>query len=88
MLDYKPLIEKVTNIKQAIDIMGELRSNSKTPVGLKLAYENATNEFCIAQVRSIQEECCKLKAEYETKNIDLPTQTNMRNTIQSTSFPH
>ena len=53
--------------------MSELRSNSKTPVGLKLAYENATNEFCSAQVRSIQEECRKLKAEYETKNIDLPT---------------
>lgn len=77
MLDYKPLIEKITNIKQAIDIMGELRSNSKTPVGLKLAYENATNEFCIAQVRSIQEECHKLKTEYETKNIDLPSQTSM-----------
>lgn len=72
MLDYKPLIEKVTNIKQAIEIIDELRSSSKTPVGLKLAYENATNEFCIAQVRSIQEECRKLKAEYETKNIDLP----------------
>lgn len=71
MLDYKPLIEKVTNVKQAIEIIGELRSSSKTPVGLKLAYENATNEFCIAQVRSIQEECRKLKAEYETKNIDL-----------------
>lgn len=64
-MNTERLLRLFTKIKDA----EEIQLPDSAPAGLKLGFEKLKEEFIIAQIGLLQEECRKIHTEYETKKI-------------------
>lgn len=60
-MNTERLLKLFTKIKDA----EEIQLPNSAPAGLKLGFENLREEFIIAQIGLLQEECKKIRKEYE-----------------------
>ena len=73
VIDFSKLKKLLKNICEGDYLMDQL-GNQALPDGLYIGLKNKITEFQMAQVRRIQEECRKLRKEYENEKAKLQTQ--------------